>query len=118
MKATLDINKLEHLPLNLRKLLPKPEQNRVSFNELSDSNIERAANYVKTKTLIDLLETPPLNHRIPQKGDNPIILVFCQPSEGIYIQKNGDVYPFAPISYPNWLEGVGAHCIPLPYNIN
>jgi hypothetical protein len=60
----------------------------VPFSQLNDSNIEKAVNYLKTKTLIDLLSPPPLAEIKINKGDKPIVLVFCQPSEEINIQKN------------------------------
>ena len=53
--------------------------------------------------------------------NKPTILVFCQPSEEIAIDtsnQNYPIYPYAPVSYATWLEGVGAKCVALPYNIN
>ena len=66
---------------------------------------------------MDLLKEPTLDDRNNLKADKPIILIFCQPSEEINIQK-GDIFPYAPISYPSWLSAIGAECIPFPYNIN
>jgi hypothetical protein len=53
----------------------------VPFDSLSEANIEKAVNYVKTKTLLQLLNPHELSERDLKKVDNPIILVFCQPSE-------------------------------------
>ncbi len=117
MKNIINLEKLEELPLSIRKLVPKPEINKVPFDSLNDTNIEKAVNYVKTKTVSDLLISPSIEEREIKVHDNPIILVFCQPSEELNIQKN-TVFPYTPISYTNWLEAAGAHCIPLPYNIN
>ena len=97
--------------------MPKLETNHTSFNDLNDNNAEKAANYVKTKTLMDLIRPPPIDDRNIIKGETPVILVFCQPSEEINIQK-GDIFPYAPISYPSWIQAAGGQCIPFPYNIN
>ena len=108
---------IEKLPQNIKRLVNKLETKRIPFNELTESNAEKAANYVKTKTLMDLLKSPQIDERNIMKGDEPIILVFCQPSEEINIQK-GEIFPYTPISYPSWLLAAGAQCIPFPYNIN
>lgn len=88
MKAELDLDKIDQLPPSLRKLLPKPESKKVSFEQLNDTNIEKAVNYVKTKTLMDLFNQPRVGEKKSNKGEKPIVLVFCQPSEEINIQKN------------------------------
>ena len=31
---------------------------------------------------------------------------------------NYPIYPYAPVSYAEWLEAAGARCVPLPYNTN
>lgn len=88
MKTELDLDKIDQLPPSLRKLLPKPESKKVSFEQLNDTNIEKAVNYVKTKTLMDLFNQPRVGEKKNNKGEKPIVLVFCQPSEEINIQKN------------------------------
>jgi hypothetical protein len=27
-------------------------------------------------------------------------------------------YPYVPVAYCSWLEGLGVKCVPLPYNMN
>ena len=38
---------------------------------------------------MDLLKTPPLEDRNTIKGEKPVILVFCQASDGIYTSEKG-----------------------------
>ena len=80
MKNIINLEKLEELPPSIRKLIIKPEINKVPFDSLNEGNIEKAVNYVKTKTVFDLLNAPILGERENKLPDNPIILVFCQPS--------------------------------------
>ena len=60
MKNELDLTQLEKLPSQFRRLVPKAESKRIPFDNLTENNVEKAANYVKTKTLMDLLSPPPL----------------------------------------------------------
>jgi len=57
--------------------------------------------------MLDLLNPPSLQRNESIKSDNVIILVFCQPSEELAIQKN-EIFPYTPLSYPNWLQAAGA----------
>lgn len=61
MKNEIDLQRLEQIPESIRQLVPRPETQKVSFDSLTDSNIEKAVNYVKTKTLLDLLNPPVLS---------------------------------------------------------
>lgn len=88
MKNQLEIQKLKDVPPQFRRLLNKPESNKIAFSELNDNNAQKAVNYIKTKTILDLLSPPPIQNNQIIKSDNVIILVFCQPSEELCIQKN------------------------------
>lgn len=74
-------------------------------------------NSIKTKTALDLLRPIELHDPDPTVLIKPIILVFCQPSEELTIERD-KIYPYTPVSYATWLEAAGARCIPLPYNTN
>jgi hypothetical protein len=87
MKNDIDMDLIDRLLPPLRRLLPK-DTKRVPFSELNENNAEKVANSVKVKTLMDLYNMPPIDDRTTAlKGDGPIILVLCQPSEEICIQK-------------------------------
>jgi gamma-glutamyl hydrolase len=106
------------LPEFIRNLIPSPDFTASNLDSLTPdlANIGPITNSIKTQTALALLNPPSLTE-CESPDTRPLILIFCQPSEEVAIDKT-KVYPYAPVAYSNWLEATGARCIPLPYDTN
>lgn len=110
-------DKMALLPHFIRNMITEPNFNSPDLGNLSKEDPKSIVNSIKTKTVLDLLNPIELHDPDPIISAKPIILVFCQPSEELVIERD-KTYPYAPVSYATWLEAAGARCIPLPYNTN
>ena len=109
------------LPPQLAHLIPQsPNYLLPDFKQqqLTPDACTKLADSVRTHTLLQLLKPVQIPQPDPFFIPKPTILVFCQPSEEIAIQNNNNVFPYAPVSYVEWVEAAGAKCVPIPYNTN
>ena len=94
--------KFKRLPKQLQNLIHEPNYDPPIFSNLNPRNAASLATSVRTHTLLSLLKPEPIHHPEPVFTAKPIILVFCQPSEEICIDRD-IIFPYVPISYANWI---------------